>query len=486
MANHFAQGDGVNYPDGPLGGSGSGGGGGGGGGGEGNYSIAGAWTSNWGTPRSNYVISNRTIKIADGNGDPDGNTAGDGFEIDRYFDLRLGVSTNPDFGDPIYLHTEMALIGNDTGVFDMGTAYYYDSDKTYTTADVLVAKFGIERATSGDDAKFYAQIGDTANRAYSLSGSVMPADNTPYALTSRIDFREVGASWEGRLTVWANAKYSDYTSATPTDRLVAQTAWVDLGSQNYLGNRLTLETTTNGAPAASNKRYDDIHISHSFANANFTQVDIGTDSQTDVLQDGHYNWDVVENSSGPDDGLSWSIGYDQIGDFWEGDLSIHVEKLETAGSITAVDELLANRDGVAGELRQDGIAVVGGFRLRLQNLAADPWLFKTYHHLDDGSGSDFQIWIQDAFDQTLTQFSDTISHTFGDEATNYTTLVHSNGEDDVYIYFRPVEWNGSAWVNDPDGVVALNGIKFVPEPGAALLMLVGLAAAASLLRRRRR
>jgi len=41
-------------------------------------------------------------------------------------------------------------------------------------------------------------------------------------------------------------------------------------------------------------------------------------------------------------------------------------------------------------------------------------------------------------------------------------------------------------VNDPDGVVALNGIKFVPEPGAALLMLVGLAAAASLLRRRRR
>lgn len=421
------------------------------------------WYNDGATPAESFTIQNGQAVV--------GNTGGQDVTISRGVDLS-GVTFGCPSTDPTCASSSAIsspgtnyFYGQLTQVVDNHAAYEFSiqfSDDFGLTAAVGVINDGTgdPLAPQGHNDYFFADLGTSR-----VISSVAADPNTPNYVYAALTF-DSGSLDEERLRVWVNSDFSDIMNGTSPDIDMS----FDLDSiagasgRSSLGN--TMSMTANTQEDGSFKAFDDFMIAQDLELIGVPRIDIGSTSD---LQVAFESWDVGATGS-----PSFLTSFDLENYAPSIDSRIATLSLEAndAVNLTPFSQTFTT-EGLADDLRKDGVSAAGGYVLRFEGLLDDEHLVKTFHHHSTSGGS-VDVYRSSDNGVTYDYYGTFIQATGGDAATEFMLQFNTLQGEDVEFMFVPTT---------SGDMVAINGIQFVPEPSTALLVGLGLATMAT--RRRR-
>ena len=413
------------------------------------------WSAGANTPAGTFTVDNGQAVV--------GNTGGQSVSIARDFDVSSVNFGCPDF-DPTcsttggvaspgrtFFYTQLTQIEDNHAAYDFGLNF---SDVFGVTAGVGVINDGAGDPLGllGHNDYFYADLGTTR-----VISSIAAAPNTPYYLYGALDFDAVNGS-EERLQIWINSSVSDFYNGINPDIDVSfdLDAVPGASGRSSIGSTLTL--TANTLEDGNSKAFDDILLGNDLELIGVPRIDLGNSS---TVQSAFESWDAGATAVAS---ITTSYDLQTYGPSFASQTVTLGLQSEGAGDLTPFNETFAV-SGYADDLRRDGVASDDGFVLTFSNLNEDGHAVKTFHYNPDSAGA---VDVHRSYDGGVSwdYFTTFVQATGGEAGHELMLLFDTLSTTDVSFRFTPVT---------PGGGVAINGIQFVPEPGTALLLGVGLA-----------
>ena len=408
-----------------------------------------SWETDLTTPDSAFTIENGQVVI--------GNTGGQDFRVERGIDLseieNLGCPPAiPDCvgASPVESPGSTFIYSEFTQVVDNHDAYEISTE--FSDAFGVTAAFGIQHDGIAPDDYFFATLGDQR-----LVTTLAVAPDTPYFVYGVLDI-DINEAGDDRFRMWVNPDYADFLNGINEDASITLDLESLSGGAERIGLGDIVALTANTQQEGTTKTFDDLQIFRDAELLAIPRLDIGNGA----IQLAFAEWTV-----GATPQADFSISYNQalyVPSLGSKIATLTLEAISASESVVPTVYALA-AGGVADDLRSDSVEAAGGLRLTLGNLHQDQYFLKTFHY-QTTDNTPVDIYLSKDGGVTF-QYEVTVTPNSGtDDARQAMFSWQKLSESDVVVEFRPTV---------AGAVVALNGLQFVPEPGTALLLGLGLA-----------
>jgi len=420
----------------------------------GNSGVGGDFSSGWitdvGTPTDAFTIQNGHARV--------GNTGGTDYRISRGIDLSsiAHMGCPPSAFDPTCSSSPISSPG--TTFLYSQFAQVVDNHLPYEAAVEFSDSFGITAAfglqNDGVDTNdyFFAELGNTR-----VVSTYAAQPDAAYYLYGALSFNVNGGT-DDLFRMWVNPSYSDFlNNLNPTVEITLDLESLSGGAaRTTLGNSMALMANTQ--QGGTFKAFDDVQIARDAELLSAPRLDLGNGN----TQIGFDEWSV-----GTTPEPSFSLSFDQqtyYPSLPSAIASITLEAIDAGESVVLVENTFGT-PGYMDALRGDGVEAAGGLRLTFSGLHPDQYLIKTFHY-QTYDNTEVDIYVSEDGGLTFSLYTAFTPAGGADAAREAMTFFETLSGDDIVVEFRPTV---------AGSVVSLNGLQFVPEPGTALLLGLGLA-----------
>ncbi|MDG2335302.1 MAG: PEP-CTERM sorting domain-containing protein [Myxococcota bacterium] len=417
----------------------------------GNSGVGGSFTSGWATdgvtPTNAFTIHNGHARV--------GNTGGVDYRISRGMDLSGVVDMGCSPFDPTCSSSPISNPGT-TFVYSQFAQVIdnhlpYEAAVEFSDAFGITAAFGIQNDGVDTNDYFFAELGNTRV----VSNYAALADSA-YYLYGALSF-DVNGGTDDLFRMWVNPSYSDFlNNINPTVEISMDLESLSGGAaRTSLGNTMALMANTQ--QAGTFKAFDDLQIARDPELLSAPRLDLGNGN----TQAGFDEWTV-----GATPEPSFSLTFDQHTYYPSLPSALATLTLEAvdAGENVVLVENSFGTPGYMDALRGDGVEAAGGLRLTFSGLHPDQYLIKTFHY-QTYDNTEVDIYVSQDGGLTFALYTSFTPGGGTDQAREAMTFFENLSGDDIVIEFRPTV---------AGSVVGINGLQFVPEPGTALLLGLGL------------
>ncbi|MDE0884591.1 MAG: PEP-CTERM sorting domain-containing protein [Myxococcota bacterium] len=412
-------------------------------------SFSSAWTTDGGTPTDAFTIQNGHARVGD--------TGGADYRISRGIDLSgvTHMGCPPGAFDPTCSSSPISSSGT-TFIYSqlaqiIDNHLPYQAAVEFSDAFGITAAFGIQNDGVDTNDYFFAELGNTRV----VSNYAAQADSA-YYLYGALSF-DVNGGTDDLFRMWVNPSYSDFlNNINPTVEISLDLESLSGGAaRTSLGDAMTLMANTQ--QAGTFKAFDDLQIARDPELLSAPRLDIGNGN----TQIGFDEWTV-----GATPEPSFTLTFDQQTYYPSLPSAIATLTLEAidAGESVLLVENSFGTPGYMDALRGDGVEAAGGIRLTFSGLHPDQYLIKTFHY-QAYDNTEVDIYVSEDGGLTFALYTSFTPAGGTDAAREAMTFFETLSGDDIVIEFRPTV---------AGSVVGINGLQFVPEPGTALLLGLGL------------
>ena len=420
----------------------------------GNSGVGGSFTSPWSTdgatPTDAFTVENGQARV--------GNTGGVDYRISRGIDLSgaTNMGCPPTAFDPTCSSSPISSPGT-TFVYSQFAQVVdnhlpYEAAVEFSDAFGITAAFGLQNDGVDTSDYFFAELGDS--RVVSTYAAEADA---AYYLYGALSFNVNGGT-DDVFRMWVNPLYSDFLNdINPTVEITMDLESLSGGAaRTTLGNAMTLMANTQQAGTA--KAFDDVQIAQDAELLSAPRLDIGSGN----IQLGFDEWTV-----GATPQADFSLTFDQqtyYPSLPSAMATLTLEAIDAGENVVLVE----NAFGVPGymdALRGDGVEAAGGIRLTFAGLHPDQYLIKTFHY-QTYDNTEVDVYVSEDGGLTFSLYTSFTPAGGTDAAREAMTFFETFSGQDIVVEFRPTV---------AGSVVGINGLQFVPEPGTALLLGLGLA-----------
>ena len=406
-----------------------------------------------------------------------GSTEGDEWRISREMDLtgtiNLGYGIDTGLSVPAHLPgttfftVEMTAETTEPIIRSVDANGEWRAGVEFADEYGLTAGFGM--ASNGGTDNFYGVLG-----TQEIFSSATVEENTSYWLYGALDV-DYDSTANERLSIWINPDFSDVFNSTNPDILILEDLEAGLApeeTRDFLGDEVILTTKTSSTDTGLlDFTWDDLQVARDIEFLSVPRLDIG-DSR---IQEG---WEEFNSASLP--ATTLDISFDQADYYPSLDAATYIVNISiaslTPGETLGTFDQSFSETGENDDMRGDGITATGGLILTMSGMLGDMYMVKVYgyHPTEDSVvqvsiSYDGIVW----HDQGMNSYRQSIGDDDAIEV-NFHFDNHDPNQNGVYLH-QGIPVYVKLEAENPTDIVSLNALEFVPEPGTALMVGMGLA-----------